>query len=134
MTRLYAVFERRTTKKRPSRNPDDAFEMVKEGFCWPALFFGPLWALASRMWVAFALLAAAVIGLALLPDFVDGSEDLATTLSCLLALVLGFLGNDLRQWSLARGGYEFIAVVSGSDLIDAERRFFAAMNNPMFRS
>ena len=32
--------------------------LVKEGFCWPAFFFAPLWALWHRLWLFFALVLA----------------------------------------------------------------------------
>ena len=131
--RLYAVFEKGESKK-PPRHPDDNVELVKEGFSWTALLFGPLWALAHRMWVVFALLLALNVAISSMPRFFDGvTDDTVWFLHLVLMLVLGFLGNDLRQWSLARSGYDFVGMVSGTGITDAERRLFAAMGGPRYR-
>lgn len=130
MTCLYAVFERRVETKvkgRARSTPEDLYVLVKEGVCWPALFFGPLWALANRMWVVFALLVA--VGIALVPSMLGAEDDLARWLGLGVLLLLGLFGNDLRQWSLARSGHELVSVVSGADLGDAKRRLFASMNS-----
>ena len=64
----------------------------------------------------------------------DGvTDDTVWFLHLVLMLVLGFLGNDLRQWSLARSGYDFVGMVSGTGITDAERRLFAAMGGPRYR-
>ena len=129
--RLYAVYERHVetkTKGRSRNTPEDSYVLVKEGFCWPALFFGPLWAIANGMWVIFLLLIAAFAGIAVAPDLFGGGE-FPFWLCCGFMGLLGLFGNDLRQWSLGRAGYELVSIVSGTDQIDAERRLFAAMNS-----
>jgi hypothetical protein len=129
--RLYAVYERRVVEKTKGRvrsTPEDSYVLVKEGFCWPALFFGPLWAIANGMWVIFLLLIAVFAAIAFTPELL-GSDEVATWLCCGALLILGLFGNDLRQWSLQRAGYELVSIVSGSDLIDAERRLFTSMNS-----
>ena len=119
--RMYAVLERRG---KASKDPDRDVVFVKEGFAWPALLFGPLWALAHRMWLTAAVLAAAWVGVALL---LDGSDS-AQSLACLLLVLLqGFFGNDVREWAAARSGFELTNVVAAPNLAEAERRLFAAM-------
>jgi hypothetical protein len=135
MTRFYAVLERQQRKGRGKapRHPDDLYVLVKDGFSWPAFFFGPLWALSHRMWVVGALLIAALIAIGMVPAVMsDAGDAIASWLSLSLAVLLGFHGNDLRQWSLERSGYELSAIVSGFDLTDAERRLFASMGSLMF--
>lgn len=134
MTRFYAVLERPLVKGRGQlpRHPDDLYALVKDGFSWPAFFFGPLWALTNRMWVVGALLIAAMIGIGMVPAAFDGGDAIASSLTLALAVLLGFHGNDLRQWSLERAGYELNAVVSGSNLTDAERRLFESMGSMMY--
>jgi hypothetical protein len=134
MTCFYAVLERPLVKGRGRmpRHPDDLYALVKDGFSWPAFFFGPLWALTNRMWVVGALLIAAMIGISMVPAAFDGGDAIASSLAVALAVLLGFHGNDLRQWSLERAGYELNAVVSGSNLTDAERRLFESMGSMMY--
>ena len=134
MTQFYAVLERQQAKGRGKvpRHPDDLYVLVKDGFSWPAFFFGPLWALTNRLWVVGALLIAAMIGIGMIPSAFDGGDALASALTFALALLLGFHGNDVRQWSLERAGYELSAIVAGSNLTDAERRLFESMGSMMF--
>ncbi len=133
MTRFYAVLERQQPKGRAKapRHPDDLYVLVKDGFSWPAFFFGPLWALSNRMWVVGALVIVALIAIGMLTRSMDGGAAQPWLLLG-LALLLGLHGNDLRQWSLERSGYELTAIVGGADITDAERRLFASMGSMMF--
>jgi len=107
----------------PEQRGGDAV-LVKEGFCWPALFFSVLWALAHRMWIeALGFLvvtvaadaAGALLGL-------DRLSDAALALG--IALVIGFVANDLRRRSLGRRGYVEAAIVAATDADAAVRRYF----------
>lgn len=96
---------------------------VKEGFCWPALLFGPLWALWHGLWsVALGLVAliallgaaGAVLGL----DVVT-----AAALSMGTATAIGGTANDLRRWTLERRGFSEEGVAMGFGEDAALRRF-----------
>jgi hypothetical protein len=74
--------------------------LVREGFAWGALFFGPLWLAAHRTWIAAGLsLAGYVLIAAVAP------EPAAPILSVGLAMILGLTGHDLRCWALEHRGY-----------------------------
>lgn len=123
--RIYTVLERRG---KPSTDPDRDVVLVKEGFCWPALLFGPLWALIHRMWVVAAILAAVWFGVTMLPSLVPaGGADLQWLAGFALLLVQGVLGNDARVWAAERAGFAMTAVVAAANLAEAERRLFGAM-------
>ena len=102
----------------------ERFVFVKEGFCWPALFFAPLWLIYRRMWlVLLGWLAAGVVleGLARLA----GPQSLTGALLPLgFALYFAFEANNLRRWHLAGKGFALRAVASGRDLAECEHRFF----------
>lgn len=133
MVHMYAVYEHQEKGRATMpRYPDDAYVLVREGFSWPAALFGPLWALANGMWIVAALLVATLAGIAYLPEIALGSEDLQPYLSVLFAAILGLLGSDLREWSLQRSGHQLAGVVSGTNLVDAERRLFASMGSLLF--
>ena len=125
--RMYAVLERTGD---PHKGAAGDIVLVKEGFCWPALLFGPLWALYHRMWVV----AAGIMGIGVIialppgPLAAFGVQDFA---AALVAFLLGLHGNDLRAWSLAAGGFELNSVVAGANLMDAERRLFQSLG-PLF--
>jgi hypothetical protein len=88
--------------------------LVREGFSWGALLFGPLWLAAHRAWIAAVLtLAATVLIVALARD------DLATALLIALILLLGLSGNDLRRWSLDHHGYLLSHVVAAHNELEA---------------
>ena len=91
-----------TAHLEPTRTPI----LVREGWSWPALFFGPLWLLASRAWIP-ALLEIAFIAavLTLAPPA------LRPVLMIALCILNALLGHDLVRWSLARRGYTLAHVV-----------------------
>jgi hypothetical protein len=88
--------------------------LVREGFCWGALFLGPFWLAAHRAWIAAALSLAAYVLIAAL-----ASESAAAILATGLALILGFTGHDLRRWALENRGYLLCHVLAARSLDDA---------------
>lgn len=111
--------------RRPVRDPARDVVLVKEGFSWPAFLFSALWALACRLWLV--ALALVVVEVAL----VAGTQALALdpraafAVSLGLALVIGFLANDLKRWTLEGRGFAQHAVVAGGDAETALARFLA---------
>jgi hypothetical protein len=88
--------------------------LVREGFSWGALLFGPLWLATHRAWIAAVIaLAASVLIVALANDASAASLLLA------LAVLLGLSGNDLRRWALDRRGYLLSQVVAARNEIEA---------------
>ena len=117
--RVYTVHLRRQ-----GLDPDRDIVLVKEGFCWPALLFSVLWALWCRLWwVALGLLVAeaAVSGAVALLGLDPLSE---AAISLGFAVIVGFVANDLKRWTLRRHGFGEAAVVIAGDRDAAERRFY----------
>ena len=71
--------------------------LVREGFSWGALLFGPAWLLVRRAWIPAALAWCVWIGAALLPEPLGGLVLLA------LHWLLGLVGRDLLdgRWGCA---------------------------------
>lgn len=91
--------------------------LVREGFSWGALLFGPLWFAAHRAWIAAALsLAAAILIIVLAKDGVS-----AVLLTAFVVL-LGLSGHDLHRWSLDHRGYLLSQVVTARDELEALER------------
>jgi hypothetical protein len=94
--------------------------LVREGFTWGALMFGPFWLAAHRAWIAAALSLAAYLLIAVLvprpavPILVAG-----------LAFILGLTGHDLRRWALEHRGYLLVHVLAAANRDDA---FLRLMN------
>jgi hypothetical protein len=88
--------------------------LVREGFSWGALLFGPLWLATHRAWIAAALTLAAFVLIVVLAR--DGiSAALLTT----LVVLLGLSGNDLRRWSLDHRGFLLAQVVVARSELEA---------------
>jgi hypothetical protein len=109
--RVYSVHRRRPAE----------LELVKEGFCWPAFLFGPLWCAARREWLGLAawLAAALVLG-------AGAGLTLAEPAQLVVALgfsaLVGCAANDWRRWRLARAGWRLTDVVAAASLAEAEEK------------
>jgi hypothetical protein len=91
--------------------------LVREGFAWGALIFGPFWLAAHRAWIAAAISRAAfVLIAALVPQPANG------IFAAGLAVILGLTGNDLRRWALENRGYLLVHVLSAGNRDDAFTR------------
>jgi hypothetical protein len=91
--------------------------LVREGFSWGALVFGPVWLAAHRAWIPAALsLAAGVLIVAL----TGGATEAALLLG--LAVWLGVTGNDLRRWSIRLRGYVLFQIIGARGELDALAR------------
>jgi hypothetical protein len=122
---IYTVHE----PQRPAESIEaraDGVVFVKEGFTLWGFIFGPLWLLYNRLWFEFigalvlsGTLAAVLVELGL-------KQQAAGIVDLLLALIIGFEGNDLLRWNLKRKGYAFLASVVGRSRLECERRFFDA--------
>ncbi len=117
--RLYTVHCRQG-----SREPDREAVLVKEGFCWPAFLFAPLWAAWRRLWLVLALVLAAALILEIGIDM-SGADPLTAMAGGLgLSAYIGFSANDWRRASLRRRGYRLEGLAAASDEDAAMRRFF----------
>jgi hypothetical protein len=91
--------------------------LVREGFSWGALFFGPLWLALHRAWIPAVLTVVAIfLIVALVP------EDVGAALLAGLILLLGFSGHDLRRWSLDHRGYLLAQVITARNELEALER------------
>ena len=98
--------------------------LVKEGFCWPAFFFGVLWALAKGLWLVALLLVAVSVALALLIQWAGIDPVTGMAVWFAFALIIGFEGNDCRRRKLARRGLDVAGVIAADGRDAALRRWF----------
>lgn len=103
----------------------DAVRFVREKFYWAALLLTLPWLIWHRLWLALlvwllasGLIAAVGYAMALDPTVV-------ALMMLVPPLILAFEGSELRRRKLLREGYRDAGTAIGSDLEDAERRFFA---------
>ena len=115
-----------TVQFRPGMGDETAPDVVliKEGFCWPALFMPLLWLLYRlQFWgLAAYLLATGLLSVLVTLTGMDTLSGLS--LSVVLSLLVGAVANDWRRWRLGAKGYELVTVVAASDLSHAEEIYF----------
>jgi Protein of unknown function (DUF2628) len=92
-------------------SPSGTSVYTKDGFSWPAFFFGPIWALVKKAWRDFFVLFAAFATLIFVDEvFVKPSKNLLLLLLMLAVyvtfmIVCGRNGNEWLRKSLERKGY-----------------------------
>ena len=93
--KLYKIF----------KNPMNQYEAVKQGWSWPAFFFGAIWACVKKMWG---------LGIGIFVTFVvlnvlAGQNELLRAINSLLGfgvfIVFGMFGNTLSEKNLVKRGY-----------------------------
>jgi hypothetical protein len=104
-------------------SPGQDTQVIKEGFCWPAFLFGPLWALWHRMWFTFLGLSAGYALMALGATIVNLDEIVIDAIFIGVAAVIGFCGNDWRRAGLAARGWQMKGLSAATDRDAALRRF-----------
>jgi hypothetical protein len=91
--------------------------LVREGFSWGALLFGPFWLAAHRAWITAAIsLAVLILIAAVVP------VPLCLILGVAFAVLLGLTGNDLRLWSMEHRGYLLVHIVAARGAEEALMR------------
>jgi hypothetical protein len=102
---------------------------VKEGFCWPALFFPEIWMIFRKLWLVLVLDLVAVVAIAFLAANIDGPLPFLVLL--LYRLWFALEANNFRRWTLEWRGFRLVGVVEGRDRDEAELRFFANWTPPL---
>jgi hypothetical protein len=113
----------------PSGDPEresmaDRARFIREGFCWPALLFGPLWLLARGLWRPLGVWCLGAILVAVALGSGNASGGAAGWLYLLSAVLLGLEGRSLRAAAIERRGFTLVDVVAGVDAAAAEQVFF----------
>ena len=107
--------------------PDpDRFAFVRDGFSVWAFLFAVLWMLWHRLWLVLLAYVVVVAGIESALRYAGFSGPVLAIVAVFISLLVGIESGTLRRFALARRGWKNVGVVSGSDLEEAERRFFAA--------
>jgi hypothetical protein len=120
-----------TVHQPPLRAADAAddpyrFVFVRDGFSSWAFLLAPLWMLRHRLWLALTLYVLISVGLDIGLRGLGASVFAIAVVGLLISVLVGLEASTLRRSKLARRRWRNIGVVTGDDLEDAERRFFAA--------
>lgn len=103
----------------------ERFAFVRDGFSWAAFFFGGLWMLWHRLWLALLGYVVVVGALEVLLRSLGATAGSRALIAFLVALLVGLEASSLRRWTLIRRGWRDHGIVVGEALENAERRFFS---------
>jgi hypothetical protein len=104
-------------------SPDRDAVIIKEGFCWPAFFFGPFWALYHRMWFACLGIMSAAVLIVIVQSILSVDPLTLSALIAGAAALVGFHGNDWRCSALLVRGWKMSGLSAAADRDAAFRRF-----------
>jgi hypothetical protein len=113
-----------------ARPEPERIVFLRDGFSWPAFFFGPFWLVWRRAWLAAGLWTLLLVIVALIAWKLRVPRDAMSWAGLALAAWLGFEGVRLVAWSLARRGYVERDIVVGDDVEEAEEVFFHRWSAP----
>jgi hypothetical protein len=84
---------------------------IKEGFNWIAFIFSLLWAIYNRLWVWAVFIVAANV--CLVWFFYLSRGDLAVQMTAFigLALIIGWVSNDVKRKNLTKRGFKETAIL-----------------------
>ena len=105
----------------------DEVRFVREGFNWPAFLVPLIWLVVKGMWIVLILAIAVEMVIIGFNASFKLTNLVLTILGFGINLVMGFAGNDLYRWTLSRGRFQEIGLVAGSDIDEAELRFFSGL-------
>jgi len=109
-----------------ARPDPEQFAFVREGFSVWAFLFAALWMLWHRMWLVLLIYLVVAAGLETALYYAGVSGLLLGLIAVLVSLLIGVEASTLQRFTLTRGGWKNVGVVSGDSLEVAERRFFDA--------
>ncbi len=101
------------------------FVFVRDGFYFSAFVVAVLWMLWHRMWLVLLIYIVVALGLDYGMYYAGIDATAISLVQLFLVLLIGIEAATLRRFTLKRRGWKNIAVVSGANLEDAERRFFS---------
>ena len=104
----------------------ERFVFVRDSFSWWAFLLAPLWMLRHRMWLVLLGYVVVSGGIETALAGFGASPTAMVFVGLLISLLVGLEASTLRRLSLRRRGWSNVAIISGKDLEDAERRFFDA--------
>lgn len=102
----------------------DTVVIERDGFCWGALAFGPLWAIWRRSWFALAIWFSGVAALGLAAAFSEVRPLGLVAIAELLQLGFALEAGSMLRRSLGNRGLRLVDVVSAPNQAAAERAFF----------
>ncbi|REC96217.1 DUF2628 domain-containing protein [Kushneria indalinina] len=106
------------------RHPDGRLEAVKQGWNWPAFFFGALWALYCRLWKIAVLTLVGVFIVSMAGALEEsGMLDVMANIACLgLYIAFGINGNHWKRRHLTSSGFQPAGTLEAGNVKEAIKR------------
>lgn len=105
-------------------HPIKGFKSVKNGFSWPAFFFGFWWSLYKGLWlnallywvvcIVYGIIAGILLGLISAFSGLEVSDWFSYFIMIAVCIVWGFFGNNWVRANLTKRGYECVREGLGS--------------------
>ena len=115
-------------------HPIGEVQIIKQGWCWPAFFFGFFWAIFVKMWaVGFGILIALFVFILAfdLPGAADGENILINIISIAITMAFGFNGNSWRTKNLHSRGFELKYTIIAANKDEAMALFIKSSKTVM---
>lgn len=106
------------------RHPYETARFIREGFHFWAFVFGPLWALAHRLWLLAFVTFAGLIALIAVAEKMGLSEGSSAVLQLALQAGIAFWADESLRNQARREGYVIADIVMADTKLHAEQRFF----------
>lgn len=104
------------------KNSLSIYEAVKQGWSWPAFFFGIIWTFVKRIWwLGFGLFIISIflqtiVGAAVkdmpMEEAVTIINGIGSVFGIVVCFLLGIYGNGLREKNLISRGYTQVATIT----------------------
>jgi len=93
------------------KDANDSYELIKEGWNWPAFFFGAFWALSKKLWIiSIGIFLALFCMLLLFPN-----DTAASIFGWIQSIVLGYYGNKAVVLDRKAKGYKLQEYVEATN-------------------
>lgn len=110
--------------RRQGLDPDRDMVLIKEGFSWSAMVFTVIWALWNKLWFVAIVIVLVMSATGVLGHAMHLEPGLTGVIHMAIAIIIGYVANDLRRARLDRLGFEEVDLVHASSRLNAESRFF----------
>ena len=93
------------------QSPDGETFKVKDGFSWPAFFFGPFWGIYAKVWTQWAVMVVIYLALIFIDDYLvqpSGNVFLIIFMGfsyIFYMLAWGLKGNQWVAWNWRNRGF-----------------------------
>ncbi|MFD1259347.1 DUF2628 domain-containing protein [Entomomonas asaccharolytica] len=123
------------------KNSLGIYEAVKQGWSWPAFFFGIIWTFVKRIWwlgfglFIISILLQTIVGAAVkdmpIEEAIPIINGIGSVFGIVVCFLLGMYGNSLREKNLISRGYTQVAIITAESPQQAITQFLEGDNSQL---